>query len=99
MGLTSPESNAELELAQAMKLLAVQESRRPTDVLSGMSASRSISESFMRIMKPDLELRLAFQRGLSEEELKTADQPTAGTATVEPNQPPSGQSHEGTRAA
>jgi hypothetical protein len=41
--------------------------------LAGMSLSMSVNESFMRIMTPDLESRLAVQRGIETEE---ANKPT-----------------------
>jgi hypothetical protein len=99
MGLTSSESNCELKLAQQTKLLSVEELGQSTDALSAMSVSTACYTSFMRIMQPDLERRLAFQQGLVEEAPNTSEKTAAKTAGIEPNQPPSGQAHEATPGA
>jgi hypothetical protein len=97
MGLTSSESNWELKLAQQTKLLSVEKLGQPTDDLSAMSVSTACYTSFMRIMQPELERRVAFQQGLMEEGPSKSEKTAAETGTIEPNQPPSGQA-EGTRA-
>jgi hypothetical protein len=72
MGLRGKESNPELELARQLKLLTVVESRRSTDDLTAMSMGRAINESCMRIMKPDIDRRLAAQLGLMPERPQAA---------------------------
>jgi hypothetical protein len=52
--------------------------------LAGMSLSMAMNESFMRITRPDLERRLAFQRGIeldAEKERKDAAEKKAADAT------------------
>jgi len=75
--------------AQALQLVlqaAKQQVRRSDDEdrrrgLAGMSLSCSVNESFMRIMRPDLERRLALQMGLEvEQQTKAHSQGTGEPA-------------------
>jgi len=87
MGLTSATTNPELVLAQELKLLGPLDTGAPKDALSAMSLSMSIYESFMGIMRPEAERRVALQRGVIEEPETEPAKPADGTGTGQTDQP------------
>jgi hypothetical protein len=80
MRLTSKADNPELSLAQELDSMAAPDPARSGDALSAMSVALNVNNRFLAFMQPDLDRRLALQRGLEEETATASRQPGAEPA-------------------